>query len=185
MRGTALVLFALLAVGCGGDESDETSPPQSAPPAAPQAAPAQPGDTAEPGRQDNAGGRMETSPRAEDQAQREGQPQGEDQASAVAAEGERLYTVQVAAFLESRLAIDWTERLRSGGMPAWTSVAEVGGRTFHRVRVGAVPTVEEARRLGSRIMGRYEWPVWVTSLTPADRPPEGAVQETRRLLESE
>lgn len=181
MRLTTLVLFALLAAGCGGDEPDDAPPQQTVPQTAPPPADTTAADTVAmtegegPGAMDP-GGRVEPGAR-------------EDRPSAAAGtadgtEGERLYTVQVAAFLESSLASEWTDRLRRQGMPAWTTMAEVGGRTFYRVRVGVAPTVTEARRVGSMIMSRYEWPVWVAPLTPADRPPEGAAQETRRLMES-
>lgn len=97
----------------------------------------------------------------------------------------RLYTVQVGAFLEQETAQVWQERLASQGLPVWISIAELGGQTFYRLRVGAVPTVAEARRLGTRLTGRYDWPVWVAPLTPADRMPQGAVEETRRILQGD
>jgi hypothetical protein len=79
----------------------------------------------------------------------------------------------------------WTGRLKSQGLPVWTSMAELGGQTFYRVRVGAVPTVSEARRLGTMLSQRYEWPVWVAPLSAADRIPENAVADTRRMLGGE
>lgn len=95
----------------------------------------------------------------------------------------RLYTVQVAAFTERSSAAEWEERLRQQGLPVWSSVHEVGGRTFHRLRVGAAPTVSEARTLGRMLTERYEWPVWIAPVAPADRVPEGAEQATRGLVD--
>lgn len=94
----------------------------------------------------------------------------------------RLYTVQVGAFTDPETARTWQQRLASQGLPVWIAVAELEGETFYRLRVGAVPTVSEARRLGGLIGQRYEWPVWVAPVTPADRIPSGAVETTRRLL---
>jgi cell division septation protein DedD len=95
-----------------------------------------------------------------------------------------LYTVQVAAFTNRESAELWRDRLGDQGLPVWTAVSEVGGRTFYRVRVGAVPTVSEARRLGSMLTARYDWPVWIAPLSPADQVPAGAVDRTRRAIAS-
>lgn len=188
MRLTALVLFALLAAACGGDEPDEPPPPETAPQTAPPPAAT---DTAaeETGAmpEGDAGGAAPAEPRAQREDGRQARDADGRQSPAPAGgatEGQRLYTVQVAAFLQSSSASEWAARLESQGLPVWVSMAEIGGRTFHRLRVGAVPTMAEARRLGAMIMDRYEWPVWVAPLTPADRPPAEAVQDTRRLLES-
>jgi cell division septation protein DedD len=96
--------------------------------------------------------------------------------------GGRRYTVQVAAFTDADAARAWTERLTAQDIPAWTSMAELRGQTYHRVRVGVVPTVEEARQLGSFIARRYDWPVWVAPVSPADPVPADAVSATRRLI---
>ncbi len=95
---------------------------------------------------------------------------------------QRLYTVQVAAFLSPDSARKWSGRLASQGLPVWTTVHEVRGRMFHRVRVGAVPRVSEARRLGEILRQRYEWPTWVAPVTPTEPIPDGAVQATRDLI---
>lgn len=193
MRLTALALTAVLAAGCGGDDSDEI--PQTTP----QPAPRQPvdttlgdtvagmeGDTAAPGRtqsdetRDPAGEPSGQPGAGEADA---GQPDAANTTAGRVAAGERLYTVQVAAFTEATSASEWTGRLQRQGLPVWTSVAELGGQTFYRVRVGAVPTVSEARALGSMLSQRYEWPVWVAPLTPSDRIPQGAVEDTRGVLQ--
>lgn len=104
-----------------------------------------------------------------------------DGGAAAGAAGAR-YTVQVASFTNPASAELWTDRLERQGLPVWTSVAEVGGRTYYRVRVGAATTLSDARRLGQSLSERYEWPVWVAPLAAADRPPAGAVENTRRAL---
>jgi cell division septation protein DedD len=99
-----------------------------------------------------------------------------------AAAGGARYTVQVAAFTNLESAELWTDRLSRQGLPVWSSVSELGGRTFYRVRVGAVPDFAEARQLGDMLSERYEWPVWVAPLSAADRVPAGAVANTRRVI---
>ncbi len=196
MRLTKLALAALIATGCGGDEADDTDALPTRRPAPEQpAADTTLGDTiavvadstgvagrpGQPGRS-NQSGRSGQSAQSDagptsGEAERSGQSGQPGQSS-------RLYTVQVAAFTEAASATEWADRLRSQGMPVWTSVAELGGQTFYRLRVGAVPTVAEARRLGGMLAARYEWPVWVAPMTAADRPPAGAVDASRRLIES-
>lgn len=165
MRPTTFALLALLLAGCGGDDSEapetfQTDIRRSAEATADDTADAPPPAPAD--RDGAAGERADT----------RAAPSGD----------ERLYTVQVAAFTEPSSAEELEQRLRSEGLPVWTSVTEHGGRTYYRLRVGVVPTVSDARRLGSMITQRYEWPVWVAPLTPADRLPAGAVEATRRLL---
>lgn len=198
MRLTALTLAALVAAGCGGDE------PEEIPQTTPQPAPRQPMDTA-PGDTTALTGRDTIA--GPGQPQRPGEPQERARSEAGSgqpaagepgtgqpaageptrqeASGERLYTVQVAAFTDPTSASEWTGRLRRQGLPVWTAMAELGGRTFYRVRVGAVPELEEARRLGTLLSRRYEWPVWVAPLTPSDRIPENAVRDTRRVLQGD
>lgn len=188
----ALLLVTFLASGCGDDEPDTAD-------TAPRPVPRQPavdttlGDTtglAAGGAADAGAGEQDGEPgQPAGQGQaggQEGQPAraaaGRAEAEAGGAGRGRLYTVQVAAFENARSATEWVERLRSQGLPVWNSLAEVRGQTFHRVRVGAVPTVAEARGLGAMITNRYEWPVWIAPLTPADRIPDSAVEDTRRLI---
>lgn len=192
MRLTTLALVALLAAACGGDDADDAPAEQPAPrqPAADTTI----GDTTPPtgatpdaadgaGAGTGAGGEAGATGR-EGGAREAGAPGADGgQAAARLAEGERLYTIQVAAFTDPATAEEWTERLRGQGLPVWTSVAEPGGRTFYRVRAGAVPTVSEARRLGAIISDRYDWPVWVAPMSAADRPPRDAIEASRRLLE--
>jgi len=187
MRFTALALVALLAAGCGGDDAEETLPNTRPAPRAP-AVDTPMGDTTTMGDTLGATGAAG----AQANGQRPGQAAPPTRAPGTPAtggsgaptvDGQRLYTIQVAAFTEAATAREWADRLRRQGLPVWTSMAEPGGRTFYRVRAGAVPTVSEARRLGTMISKRYNWPVWVAPLTAADRPPEDAVEATRRLLD--
>ncbi|HKJ93683.1 MAG TPA: SPOR domain-containing protein [Longimicrobiales bacterium] len=95
----------------------------------------------------------------------------------------KLYTVQVAAFLDGDSARKWTGRLSSQGLPVWSTSYQVNGKTFHRVRVGAVPTIAEARQLADMLKKRYSWPVWIAPVSQSDAVPDGAVQATQRILE--
>ncbi|MBW3552889.1 MAG: SPOR domain-containing protein [Gemmatimonadetes bacterium] len=203
----ALVLATLLTLAaCGGDEPEEAEIPRPASTLRPRAdttmgdttaarAPGQPGAQAgrpgqpggepgaQPGRTAPAGGESaRAGGEAGQPSARAGQPSG---GATAPAPGQRLYTIQVAAFTSPDSARKWTGRLNSLSLPVWTSMVELGGTTYYRVRVGAVPTVSEARRLGSMLSQRFEWPVWVAPVTPADRLPDGAVESTRRVLEGD
>lgn len=199
---TALSLAALFALaGCGGDEPEETEIPRPAPTQRPVADTIL-GDTvaaqgARPGVTDPAGAAGPGAGEQPGQAGRPGQaaaaeggPGGAGAGGEAAGRprggaapsGDRLYTVQVAAFTSADSARKWTGRLSSLDLPVWMSMAEVGGTTYYRVRVGAVRTVTEARQLGSMLSRRFEWPVWVAPVTSADRLPEGTVESTRRVL---
>lgn len=174
---TALVIAIVLPlVACGDDPAPEPPPPPSVPEA--PAAPDAPADTL-----DVPVDTME--PAIPPGPSRPGHPDaGEVLPDAGAAEGEGLFTIQVAAFTDPASAELWTDRLSGHGLPVWISIAERSGQTFHRVRIGAAPTVGEARRLGEMLSERYQWPVWVAPVTPVDRPPQGAVETTRRLIGS-
>jgi cell division protein FtsN len=170
---TAIMLTALIALtACGDDPQPEPPPPGADRPLVDPATDTAPApDTAA----------LEDVPLVPGPA-RPGQPDPEDVTPHDAAAGEARYTVQVAAFTSRASAELWTERLSAQGLPVWSSVSELGGRTFYRVRVGAVPSFAEARELGDMLTERYEWPVWVAPLSPADRVPAGAVANTRRVI---
>lgn len=205
MRLSTIVLclaVLLPLAGCGDDEPEEATIPRptstlparpdtalgdttaagpaAARPAGPGAAQANEAGGAAGGGEQPAGGGG-----GQPGAQRPGAPGRAAPAAEAPAAGQRLYTVQVAAFTSADSASKWTGRLSSLDLPAWTSMAELGGTTYYRVRVGAVPTVSEARRLGAILAQRFEWPVWVAPVTAADRVPDEAVAETRRVLGGE
>lgn len=187
MRPTTFALLALLLAGCGGDDSEapetfQTDIRRSAEATADDTADAPPPAPDRDGAAREAGSRAASpDPTASESSGSSSEPERADTRAAPSGD-ERLYTVQIAAFTEPSSAEELEQRLRSEGLPVWTSVTEHGGRTYYRLRVGVVPTVSDARRLGSMITQRYEWPVWVAPLTPADRLPAGAVEATRRLL---
>ena len=52
----------------------------------------------------------------------------------------RLYTVQVASFVNAASAQALQTRLRGQGVPVWTTPARVQGREYTRVRIGVATT---------------------------------------------
>ncbi len=95
---------------------------------------------------------------------------------------ERLYTVQVASFLEADSARRWADRLSRAGYPTWITQATVGGRTFHRLRIGASPSLAEARGLGDRIRQQLKWPIWIAPVEDNAAVPADAVTRTNRMM---
>ena len=94
----------------------------------------------------------------------------------------RFFTVQVGAFLNADSANGRRDRLADQGLPVWTTDQEVGGRMFHRVRVGAVSTGPEVRRLSEILAERYGFPIWLALVTSLEFVPPGAVEATRALI---
>ena len=162
----ALVLIAALVAGCGDDEPE---PAQQTPPTQqPQPQPTPPSDEA-PGPVDTA-------------TQQAPGPDTEPQVEQAMGMDGQLYTVQVAAFLDAATAREWAGRLRAQDLPVFITQARVGGRSFHRLRIGALPELEDARRLGRILSDRFHWPYWVAPLTSADRLPVNAVPNSREIL---
>ena len=161
MRLVTILTLVMVLAACG----DEPEPaPRQTPPPAQQPTP-------------------EPEPSPDEAAPARGQErEPEPEPPAQSPEAASLYTVQVAAFTRASTAQEWADRLRADDLPVWTSMAEVGGRTFYRVRVGAHPSLADARRFGRMIRDRYHWPVWVAPLAPTDRLPVNTVQNTRELL---
>ncbi|MFW6078254.1 MAG: SPOR domain-containing protein [Gemmatimonadota bacterium] len=96
---------------------------------------------------------------------------------------DRLFTVQIAAYLDSADAERLAGLLRARGLPLWTTRTTVDGTEWTRVRVGALPGLREARELGSWITREYDSPVWVAPVDQATEPvPTDAVERTRELL---
>jgi cell division septation protein DedD len=95
---------------------------------------------------------------------------------------ERLYTVQIAAYLSADSAQALAAKLAARGLPVWTMEVRVGERSSHRIRVGAHPRLGEVRRLGAQISAQYRQEVWVAPVDMSSRIPTNAVEATRALL---
>lgn len=189
-RTTALTLVAALTIaGCGEDDAEPPPDPGESEEARPtrdptvdrtlgdtvpvEAGPAVDAPAAAPERASaGATGAAETA---------SGSQEGGDAGSSGATG--RMYTVQIASFTDAATARDWAARLRGEDLPVWVSEVRIGERTYHRVRVGAAPTIESARRVGALLHSRYDWPVWIAPLTAEDRIPANAVRDTRRIIE--
>ena len=92
------------------------------------------------------------------------------------------YTVQVGAFVEVATALRWEERLRAVGLPAWLTDAVVKGQAVKRVRVGMLPSLDEAKSLARVLQLEYGWPTWVDRVSK-DTPVEGhTISSTRTFL---
>ena len=109
------------------------------------------------------------------------EPEPEPEPELIAVTG-RVFTVQVGAFLNADSAIVQRERLASQGLSTWTEDETVGGQMFRRVRVGAVRTGAEGRRLAEILTERYALPIWVALVTAVDRIPPGALEATGDVL---
>lgn len=95
---------------------------------------------------------------------------------------EQLYTVQVAALVEPDSARALADEMRGRELPVFTSETREGGRVVHRVRVGATPSLAEARILGRWLTREFDWPVWVAALEDPGQVSSAAVEATRRFL---
>lgn len=94
------------------------------------------------------------------------------------------FAVQVGAFVNAASAQRLERRLTAEGVPVWHATATVGGRSYHRIRIGAASTAAEARQLRSVVQSRLGLPVWIAPLTPSERRqvPAGALAATRDFL---
>lgn len=166
---SALILVGLVA-GCGGDDSE---PAQEEAPAQVQRIPPvqQPVDSGPQPAQ--LGGAVQPDT---------GQTPVQQPTQPLARGG--LFAVQVAAFLDAGTARELVGRLQGEGLPAWVSETRVAGRVFHRVRVGAASSVAAAHRLGGLVRSRVGGSYWVAPLSPGERVPVGAVDDTRRVLQN-
>lgn len=184
LAATVGVAFALGACG-SGDRQPEDNTPVTIPQVTPsqtQSAAAQP-EAGAPGTDASAGadaasgaGAVSGGATAEGAA-----PAGP--ASATVSPTERLYTVQIAAYLSADSARAMADKLSQLGFPVWTTEARVGERTYHRIRVGAYPRLSEMRRLGQQISTQFSQEVWVAPVDMAAQIPAGAVEATRALLQ--
>lgn len=91
---------------------------------------------------------------------------------------ERLFTVQIAAYEDATAASVLADRARALGVPVWISTVTLGGRTFHRVRVGATPSRVAALELAQRIQAQLMIQTWVTHVEPPDAPSDDIVAAT-------
>ncbi|HEX7119284.1 MAG TPA: SPOR domain-containing protein [Longimicrobiales bacterium] len=154
-----LVLTAAIAAcGAGDPSEDPAAQPEAAAPARPQ-----------------------PQPRAEAPAGARPAREAPTTGPAPAVSQGRLYTVQVGAFDTADEAELWAGRLARLGYPTWTTTAVVDGRTYHRLRVGASPSVSETRRLGAIITREFHWPFWVAPIEDNGALPENAVARTHAL----
>jgi cell division septation protein DedD len=194
-RIATILGLALLAAGCGRGESPASDAPADAAGRAP--ATAQPAGGGAGGPAATAG--ADTTGRGESVAAEQSPAGGTAPASPSGAAGSgaartgrggdagspaSLYTVQVAAFLSADSARIWSDRLGRAGLPVWTTTAEVAGRTFYRLRVGAHPDIAGARRLGDRIRRELRWPVWIAPVERQATIPEDVVARTRALVDA-
>lgn len=100
---------------------------------------------------------------------------------ATAARTRTLYAVQVGAFTRDDNAGSLRERLEDENLPVWTSSAEIDGRAYRRVRVGASESVEGARRLARELREAVD-PApepWIAPVTPDEELPAEVVERTR------
>jgi cell division septation protein DedD len=193
-RIATILGLALLAAGCGRGESPASDAPAdaagrpsaTAQPAGGDAGAPAPTAEAESGREEPgaaqqppAGGTAPASPSGATGGEAARTRRGGDAASPAS-----LYTVQVAAFLSADSARIWSDRLGRAGLPVWTTTAEVAGRTFHRLRVGAHPDIAGARRLGDRVRRELRWPVWIAPVERQATLPDDVVARTRALVDA-
>lgn len=71
------------------------------------------------------------------------------------------FAVQVGAFAESGSAERLAETLRGKGFEAYVSPGAHAGEARWRVRVGPLPSREEAERAASRLKAEERLPTWV------------------------
>jgi septal ring-binding cell division protein DamX len=198
-RIATILGLALLAAGCGRGESPASDAPADAAGRAPATAQPAGGEAGGPAPTAGADTTGREEPGAADVAAGQPPAGGAAPASPSGAAGSgaartgrggdagspaSLYTVQVAAFLSADSARIWSDRLGRAGLPVWTTTAEVAGRTFYRLRVGAHPDIAGARRLGDRIRRELRWPVWIAPVERQATIPEDVVARTRALVDA-
>ncbi len=74
---------------------------------------------------------------------------------------ELRFAVQVGAFSESSAAESLAQRLRAKGFDVYVSPSTPEGGARWRVRVGPVPTREQADRMAARLKAEEKLPTWV------------------------
>lgn len=171
IRAMLLIGLAFAVAACGADEP-ETQADSAAETA--EAEPATADETTEPA--DTATVDQPPPPAPETMSV------SESDAAAEAPAYDRLYTVQIAAFVDPDTAQSLARAMERRNLSVFITQAEVEGRTFNRVRIGASPNLSEARELGRWITRQFEWPVWVAPVEDMAVVPAGAVESTRSFL---
>jgi len=71
------------------------------------------------------------------------------------------YTVQVGAFIQQENALKLKEQLERRYQPVYIRIAETSDQRYYRVRVGRLPTEEQADQLASRLNAREKLETFV------------------------
>ena len=71
------------------------------------------------------------------------------------------FAVQVGAFAESHSAERLADALRGKGFDVYVSAGASSGEPRWRVRVGPLPSREEAERVATRLKAEEKLPTWV------------------------
>lgn len=71
------------------------------------------------------------------------------------------YTVQVASCESPDYATYLVNKYTERGYQPYVTVAEVGGQTFYRVRIGAFDTQAEAKSLQAELLDRFSVTTWI------------------------
>lgn len=169
----SLTVASVLVMGCGGDEGQQPTfqEPSVSPTAAEEPAP-EPAE--EPATEGPVTRASEATPAP---------PGAEATPAATSAAVAGLYAVQVGAFVEPANAVAAVARIRAAGLPVWDYRAEVGGRTFGRVRVGVVSRLSDAARLAEIVEARLGGAVWIAPVPAGTMVPDGIEEATRRTLQ--
>lgn len=181
IRDAVVVGLALVLVGACDDDGDEVPIRETAP--AMEEPGALPRDTAPPTAEEIAAEAEEDAgepDEANEDPERE--PGSERGTVAARALGDAVYTVQIGAFSRDAAASDLVARLEAAGLPVWESEARIEGRAYRRVRVGAVTSRADARRLAEGLAERHGVSTWIVQVDPDARLPAGILERTRRAL---
>jgi cell division septation protein DedD len=103
--------------------------------------------------------RQKTEPQA---VARKAKPAAPPKTQTVAAPPTSGFSVQVGAFADREAATVLVETLRGAGYSVYLSQGEGAAGTW-RVRVGPMPTREEAESAGRRLKSEQKLPIWVLS----------------------
>lgn len=96
----------------------------------------------------------------------------------------RYLTVQIGAYRTMADAQRAIELVRNAGIPTWISQAQVRGKTYYRVRMGAFQHYTDAVQLTRRIRANYGIEPWIARIETTDPVPDNVVETTRASLPS-